>query len=560
METNVDLPEVGAEVAAVIGDNATPPVVPQINISELEALARKLGLPFKTSLGEPKPPRPKDYQHFERITGGWARQFSTVPYLEENGVIYLATSNPTNIDVSEQISLIYGAPVELVVTTPDEVSRIINAVRSELMNDRSSSFGGMEDAEDDDDQFTQALKIDVTDAEDDDAPIIRYVNTIIFKASTERASDVHIEPFEQKLNVRFRIDGVLYDVDSKQKSFQAAIISRIKVMAGLNIAEKRLPQDGRFSVKIAGRAVDFRISTIPTQFGERIVMRLLDKTATVLDLDQLGIAPENLRLLKKLIYKPNGIILVTGPTGSGKTTTLYSCLSHINTPELNILTVEDPIEYQLDGIGQMQVNPKIGFTFASGLRAILRQDPDVVMVGEIRDSETAEIAIQASLTGHLVFSTLHTNDSPGAITRLIDMGVEPFLVSSSIVAVLAQRLIRRLCPACKVPYKLTYEEIVELGLPKDPSLVGKGVYKAKDGGCNECQNTGYVGRSSIHELLTIDEPVKSSILQKGDSGSIRLAAVQQNFRSLRRDGAEKVLAGVTSTSEVILATHEDMFE
>jgi general secretion pathway protein E len=564
METNVDLRETsvsGTTDNIEVTSQVLETPVPSVNISELSSLAQKLGLPFKTDLGEPRPPKPKDYQHFERITGSWARQFSTVPFAEEDGTILLATSNPTNTEVTEQISLIYGAPVALVVTTPDEVSRIINAVRSELMNDRSSSFGGMDDNENEDDgEFSQALKIDVTDAEDDDAPIIRYVNTIIFKASTERASDVHIEPFEQKLNVRFRIDGVLYDVDSKLKSFQAAIISRIKVMAGLNIAEKRLPQDGRFSVKIAGRSVDFRVSTIPTQFGERIVMRLLDKTATVLDLEQLGIAPENHKLLIKLIKKPNGIVLVTGPTGSGKTTTLYSCLSHVNTPELNILTVEDPIEYQLDGIGQMQVNPKIGFTFALGLRAILRQDPDVVMVGEIRDAETAEIAIQASLTGHLVFSTLHTNDSPGAITRLIDMGIEPFLVSSSVVAVLAQRLIRRLCPACKVPYKLTYEEILELGLPKDSSLVGKTVYRANEGGCKECQNTGFVGRSSIHELLTIDEAVKAAILQKADSGSIRLAAVQQNFRSLRRDGADKVLSGITSTSEIILATHEDMFE
>jgi general secretion pathway protein E len=313
---------------------------------------------------------------------------------------------------------------------------------------------------------------------------------------------------------------------------------------------------GRIGIKIAGKDVDIRVSTIPTQFGERVVMRLLDKTATVLDLEQVGLQGANLEAVLKLVKRPNGIVLVTGPTGSGKTTTLYSCLTAINTPEKNILTVEDPIEYQLNGIGQMQVNPKINFTFASGLRSILRQDPDVVMVGEIRDGETAEIAIQASLTGHLVLSTLHTNDSAGAITRLIDMGAEPFLVSSSLLAVMAQRLVRKLCKSCKVPHEITDEEVKELGLIV-ADIKSRSVYRPLPGGCSSCQHTGYSGRSGIHELLIINEHIKSLILQKVDSGTIKTAAYKYGFRTLRQDGGLKVLAGLTSVEEVLMVTHED---
>jgi len=361
------------------------------------------------------------------------------------------------------------------------------------------------------------------------------------------------------LKVRFRIDGVLYDIDNQEKSHQAAITSRIKVMAGLNIAEKRLPQDGRIGLKIAGKDVDIRVSTVPTQFGERVVLRLLDKSTTILDLEQIGIREKNLANVLKLIQKPNGIILVTGPTGSGKTTTLYACLSKINTPELNILTVEDPIEYQLDGIGQMQVNPRIGFTFAGGLRAILRQDPDVVMVGEIRDVETAEISIQASLTGHLVFSTLHTNDAPGAVTRLIDMGIEPFLVSSSLLAVMAQRLVRRLCSNCKEPYQLSDEELRELGADPD-SIPHRDAFRPGNTECAVCQNTRYSGRTGIHELLVIDDRIRSLILQRVDSNSIRNKALEHGFATLRMDGVTKILQGATSVEEVLLATHEEQSE
>jgi len=459
------------------------------------------------------------------------------------------------VEAIQQLRLCYERPIQVVVTSPEEIQKAINSIRTSLMSDRSNALSDGGKKEDSDDLLTQ-LKIDVTDADDDDAPIIRYVNAIIFKASTERASDVHIEPFEEKLKVRYRIDGVLYDVASEEKSFQAAIISRVKIMAGLNIAEKRLPQDGRIGLKIAGKEVDIRVSTVPTQFGERIVMRLLDKTGAVLDLDQLGITPSTLDSIKKLLQKPNGIVLVTGPTGSGKTTTLYACLTYINKPDLNILTVEDPIEYQLDGVGQMQVNSKIDFTFASGLRAILRQDPDVVMVGEIRDGETAEIAIQASLTGHLVLSTLHTNDSAGAVTRLVDMGVEPFLVSSSLLAVLAQRLVRRLCKQCRVPYEITDEELRELGV--DPrTITDRLAYRPGNVQCQQCQSTGYTGRLGIHEILLIDDEVRNNILQRMDSNTIKNGAMRRGFETLRVDGGKKVLMGLTSVEEVLLASHDD---
>lgn len=521
---------------------------------DLRAIAASLGLPFLERLPDPSPPRDLARGEFDRLAGSWGRQVSAVPIDSREHAVLVATSDPYNIEAIEQLRLCYERPIELVVTSPEEVARAINSIRTRLMSDRSSTLSAEKGEEED---LDSPLKIDVTDAEDDDAPIIRYVNAIVFKASSERASDVHIEPYETHVNVRFRIDGVLYDVDSQDKQFQAAIASRIKVMAGLNIAEKRLPQDGRIGLKVAGRDVDIRVSTIPTQFGERIVMRLLDKTATVLDLEQLGITGKLLETVERLIDKPNGIILVTGPTGSGKTTTLYSCLARINTPNLNILTVEDPIEYQLNGIGQMQVNPKINFTFASGLRAILRQDPDVVMVGEIRDTETAEIAIQASLTGHLVFSTLHTNDSAGAISRLLDMGQEPFLVASSLLAVMAQRLVRRLCPNCREPYELSDTELRELGL-HPASLNSRTAYRPGSSECPTCQNTRYTGRTGIHELLIIDDHIRPLIMQRSDSNTIKNVAMRHGFMTLRADGARKVLEGTTSVEEVLLATHEEV--
>ena len=534
-----------------IGDAASAPIVG----SQGKVLAQFLGMQYVDKLPDPSPPRNPVRGDFDRIAGSWGRQFLTVPIGGDDSHVVVATADPLNVEAIDQLRVCYERPIKVLVTSPEEVTKAINHIRTSLMSDRSSNLADS-DSKDDRDDASGKLKIAVTDSDDDDAPIIRYVNAIIFKASSERASDVHIEPFEDRLNVRFRVDGVLYDVASEDKSFQPAIISRVKVMAGLNIAEKRLPQDGRIGLKIAGKDVDIRVSTVPTQFGERIVMRLLDKSGAVLDIAQLGIEESNLKLLTKLLQKPNGIVLVTGPTGSGKTTTLYACLTNINKPDLNILTVEDPIEYQLDGVGQMQVNSKIDFTFASGLRAILRQDPDVVMVGEIRDGETAEIAIQASLTGHLVLSTLHTNDSAGAVTRLVDMGVEPFLVSSSLLAVLAQRLVRRLCKHCKVPGDITAEEIRELGV--DPSKISsRQIFRPGNTQCPTCQGTGYTGRLGIHEILVIDDEVRAQILQRTDSNSIRTSAIKRGFSTLRMDGARKVFMGQTSVEEVILASHDD---
>jgi len=524
---------------------------------ETEAsLAALLGIPFLETLpSPPQPPRDVKKGDFDRIVGSWGKHFQTIPIGEENGCVIVATAHPEAITPIEQLRVCYDREIKVVATTPEEIQKAINTIRTALMSDRSNTLANSKENQDD---SAQSLKIDVTDSDDADAPIIRYLNAIIFKASSERASDVHIEPFEEKLNVRYRIDGVLYDIASEDKSFQPAIISRVKVMAGLNIAEKRLPQDGRIGLKIAGRDVDIRVSTIPTQFGERIVMRLLDKTATVLNLEQLGIDGENLATVERLIQKPNGIVLVTGPTGSGKTTTLYSCLSRINTPGKNILTTEDPIEYQLEGIGQMQVNPKIGFTFASGLRAILRQDPDIVMVGEIRDAETAEIAIQASLTGHLVFSTLHTNDAAGAITRLVDMGIEPFLVSSSLLAVMAQRLVRRLCNHCKIEYEISDEELKQFGINNPSQIKDRKAYKPGIHDCKICNNTRYTGRMGIHELLLITDEIRPLILQRMDSVTIKQAAQKiDGFVTLRLDGLRKVLKGQTSIEEVLLVTHEE---
>ncbi len=386
---------------------------------------------------------------------------------------------------------------------------------------------------------------------EDDAPIIRLINALLTEAIKENASDIHIEPFENRLRVRFRIDGVMREVLQPKRVLGPLLVSRVKVMAKLDIAEKRLPQDGRISLRIAGRAVDVRVSTLPSGHGERVVLRLLDKQAGRLDLQHLGMAAHDLGVFGQLINRPHGIILVTGPTGSGKTTTLYAGLTMLNDKVRNILTVEDPIEYYLDGVGQTQVNTKVDMTFARGLRAILRQDPDVVMIGEIRDLETAEIAVQASLTGHLVLSTLHTNSAVGAVTRLRDMGVEPFLLSSTLIGVLAQRLVRKLCPDCKQPYTASDVECHELGVAADtpPTL-----YQAQ--GCVKCNYLGFRGRSGIYELISVDEPMR--VLIHDGSGEHQLEAhARRSSVSIRQDGIQRVLAGDTSLEEVLRVAREE---
>ncbi len=543
-----------AEVPVDSSEDEELPETPvsKSNGDQSKQLADSLGLSYLPTLSDAEPPRELVLGEFSRLLGSWGKSARAIPLREDNDVITVAVSDPLNTSAVDIIRLCYDKPVKVVVAPEEEVIRAINGVRSSLMSDRESTL----ESDSDTPEISNSLKIDVTDAEDDDAPIIRYVNTLIFRAAERRASDVHIEPFEDVLKVRFRIDGVLHDVDEESKTFQASILSRIKVMANLNIAEKRLPQDGRIGIKIAGQDVDIRVSTVPTRYGERIVMRLLDKSKVMLDFDILGLSEQNSSILNRMIQKSHGIVLVTGPTGSGKTTTLYACLSEINSEDKNILTVEDPVEYELRGIGQMQVNPKIGFTFASGLRSILRQDPDVIMVGEIRDLETVEIAIQASLTGHLVFSTLHTNDAPGAITRMMDMGVEPFLISSSLLMVMAQRLVRALCPECKKPVTISAEECAELGLSSQHA--GTQIFGPSDHGCKTCSFNSYKGRCGIHEILELDDEIRSLIMQRTNASQIRAAA--HKLKSLRYDGAEKVLTGVTSVQEVLRVTQEDTID
>jgi general secretion pathway protein E len=412
----------------------------------------------------------------------------------------------------------------------------------------------MEGISDDMDLFQVAQALPETEdllESEDDAPIIRLINALLTEAVKENASDIHIEPFENRLVVRFRVDGVLREVLQPQRVLAPLLVSRIKVMAKLDIAEKRLPQDGRISLRVAGRAVDVRVSTLPSGHGERVVLRLLDKQAGRLDLGHLGMAPNDLKVMDSVIRKPHGIILVTGPTGSGKTTTLYAALERLNNKRRNIMTVEDPIEYYLDGIGQTQVNTKVEMSFARGLRAILRQDPDVVMVGEIRDLETAEIAVQASLTGHLVFSTLHTNSAVGAITRLRDMGVEPFLLSSSLVAVLAQRLVRVLCDRCKEPYTASASDCELLGVDaQEPPTLYRAV------GCNDCNQLGYRGRTGIYELIEIDDEMRTRI-HDGEGEHQLEAHARKRSSSMRHDGWRRVLAGETTLEEVLRVSRED---
>ncbi len=389
-----------------------------------------------------------------------------------------------------------------------------------------------------------------------EAPVIRLVNQMISKAVEMKASDIHVEPFEKVLRIRFRIDGVLHDIDTPPRKIAPAVISRIKIMSKLDIAEKRIPQDGRINLRVLGKEIDLRVSTVPTLHGESVVMRILDKGSIKLfDLGKLGFPPDTFKQFETLIKKPHGIILVTGPTGSGKTTTLYAVLNRLNSPEKKIITVEDPVEYQLEGVNQIHVNPQVGLTFASGLRTILRQDPDIILVGEIRDRETAEIAIQASLTGHLVLSTLHTNDACGAVTRLLDMGVEDYLISSTLIGVLAQRLVRVVCKNCRKKIRLKKEHLKDFGI--EPERFGElpEVYTAQ--GCKECNFTGYVGRIAIFELFLIDENVRKMILEKPDTPKLKAYARDMGMRSLREDGFLKVIQGITTPEEVLRVTQEE---
>jgi type II secretion system protein E (GspE) len=451
-----------------------------------------------------------------------------------------------------EVRRVLGAPFVLQEHSAEAFEAILTQA---YQRDSSEAKQLMEDIGNESNLFSLADELPQTEdllESEDDAPIIKLINAMLSEAIKEGASDIHIETFEKDLLVRFRIDGVLREVIRPNRKLSSLLVSRIKVMAQLDIAEKRVPQDGRISLLIAGRAVDVRVSTMPSNHGERVVLRLLDKNNARLNLEQLGMTEANRRIFSQLIKKPHGIILVTGPTGSGKSTTLYAGLMEINSRDRNILTVEDPIEYSIEGIGQMQVNPKVNMTFARGLRAILRQDPDVVMVGEIRDVETAQIGVQASLTGHLVLSTLHTNTAAGAITRLEDMGVEPFLLSSSLLAVLAQRLVRTLCDDCKEPYQASAEELEYVA----DGVVDGGAQLYRAVGCDKCNHTGYRGRTGIHELLVVDERVRE-LIHNGHGEQAIEKYVRAAAPSIRDDGLAKVIAGVTTLEEVLRVTREE---
>lgn len=487
------------------------------------------------------------------MPGSAARMYGAVPIRAEGNLVTVAVMDPFNPRLTEELSFVLGKDVQLAVAPPKQIEDMLNRHYGEESESMQELLGDMEKelmssglAELDESASAKAIE-----EEANKAPIVRFVNLILFQAIQDRASDIHFEPFEDEFKIRYRVDGALYEMAPPPKHLALPVISRIKVLANMNIAERRLPQDGRIQMHIANRPVDLRVSTLPTQFGESCVLRVLDRSVVNLELESLGMPADVLEKLTELINLPNGILIVTGPTGSGKTTTLYSCLKRINKIEMKLLTAEDPVEYDLEGIMQVPVNEAVGLTFARALRAFLRQDPDVIMVGEMRDLETAQIAIQASLTGHLVLSTLHTNDAPGAVTRMIDMGVEPFLISSTVQGVLAQRLVRTICKRCKVAYEPNPAILNELGLtPED--VAGRPFYYGK--GCLECNETGYRGRKGVFELLVVTEPIRELINLRAPSGVIRAKAQELGLRTLRQDGIRNILDGETTVEEVLKYT------
>ena len=470
---------------------------------------------------------------------------------KDSDLITVALSRPLEVNILDNISKMLGKPVASAVASRTTITAAIDVAYQQ----KDSVIE--EVAEELDSQNLDQLVDEVASSDDlldvvNRPPVIRLVNDILFRALQMRASDIHIHPYETKIQIRYRIDGILYDSLNLNRNVLSLVISRIKVMAGMDIAERRMPQDGRTSVRLGQREIDLRVSTVPTSYGERSVLRILDKSTGLFSLNQLGLCDEDLEKFDKMINRSHGVIFVTGPTGSGKSTTLYASLQRINSTQKNVMTVEDPIEYQLGGISQMQVASKKGVTFVNALRHILRQDPDVIMVGEVRDEETAAMAIQSSLTGHLVFSTLHTNDSAGAVSRLLDFGVEPYLVSSSLIGILAQRLLRRICPDCKESYQPMAAELNELNLAEDNSIK---FYKGT--GCEKCFDTGYRGRVGIYELMIINDPIRELIYTRKSAGVIKKQAIVSGLATLRMDGAKKAAAGVTTISEVLRVTQAD---
>ncbi len=518
----------------------------------LAIYAEELGCGFRKQLEGVKVPD----EFSQRVPIEFARNYNLVGIAVKDGAMEVATSAPFELHPMDDLGTMLGMEVRPVFVPRSAITLLVNKAyrhKADMVDEAIETIEG---------DTLEDLSSFVSDSEDlldvaNKAPIIKLVNMVLFQALKMRASDVHLQPYEDRLQIRYRIDGLLYDMETVPKKVQDAVVSRVKVMGKMDIAERRIPQDGRATIKIGDAEVDVRISSVPTNHGERIVMRLLDKTTNVYKLDEIGLSPEHLVVMRKVIHMSHGIIFITGPTGSGKTTTLYAILGEVNAAEKNVITIEDPIEYHLAGVSQIQVANKKGLTFAAGLRSLLRQDPDVMMVGEVRDEETARIAIQAALTGHLVFSTLHTNDSAGALSRMLDIGVEPYLVASSLIAVVAQRLVRVICKECRIAHDPTPED---LQIMKDVKLtVGElpGGKLHKGRGCDNCFNTGYVGRTAIYEVMTIGDKVRELAVQRASASVIKRAAQEDGLITLRGDGLRKVRDGHTTLQEVLRVTQMD---
>jgi len=511
-----------------------------------EVLAKTIAMHFDVPYVEKITDKMADITILGKIPLKFLRENEVIPVLIE-GQLTIATSNPMRFQPIDELNLLLGGSIPFAVATPKTIVEAIN--RYYPLEGTKQMIEELEEEE------PELAEVEFGDIDERDivamaaeAPVIKLVNHILYQAAKQGASDIHIEPFEKELSVRYRIDGVLYNVMSPPKRIQDALISRIKIMANLNIAEKRVPQDGRIDLRVAGKPYDIRVSILPVQFGERIVMRLLDKSRSFSQLKDLGFSERDYAVISAAIARPNGIIYVTGPTGSGKTSTLYAVLGELNKPGVNIITVEDPVEYQMKGIGQVQVRSKIGMTFAAALRSILRQDPDIVMIGETRDQETAQIAIQAALTGHLVLSTLHTNSAPATITRLLDMGVEPYLIASSLELAMAQRLVRKLCSYCKKPYQPTPDQLASIGISEKEA---KGVTFYEPVGCEECAHTGYKGRLAIFEMMEMTPDLAKLIMDRADTSLLRQQAIKDGMKLLVQDGVRKIKDGLTTIAEVL---------
>jgi general secretion pathway protein E len=519
-------------------------VVAQRDVSE--ALADQLGLPLVEAASYPELPILE-----ERVSARFLRESRALPLAEDESELALAMADPTDEYTVNAFEMVTGRKVRPQVAIPMELEAALERLYGAGKSALGQILGDVEQRDD------LAFDADIQQLKDlaSEAPVIRMVSLIITNALDARASDIHIEPFENRLIVRYRIDGVLHEVESPPRRLSAAVISRIKIMANLDIAERRLPQDGRIRLRVQGKEIDLRVSTVPTMHGESVVMRILDKGGVALDFKRLGFEEDTLKKFLDVLMEPHGILLVTGPTGSGKTTTLYTALDRLNQPDVKILTVEDPVEYQMAGINQIQVKPQIDLTFANALRSIVRQDPDVIMIGEIRDLETAQIAVQSALTGHLVLSTVHTNDAASTVNRLLDMGVEDYLLTSTVIGILAQRLVRTLCPACKTSYTALPEVVAELGLHKFAPPGDITLYHAK--GCKECAQTGFIGRISIMEMLPMSDPLRTHIMRHANSAELRTEAIKEGMVTMYEDGMRKALNGVTTFEEVLRVTREN---